>query len=220
MVRSIHLTELVSFDDKKLGYVPTEADYNELINEDCNVYLPDGTLAVAFRKQGLKTAAGIVPGTKDYDYWRWACRALVSDQRGNAAGAEITSNVEIRLTEGQKKFFNQPSEVKGDAKPDIIIKTGDDCKIIADVKYKIGSKDSDRYQVISHALSYGSNIAILVLPRNEKNEGSPSLLKLGTIGDTYKVDVYEYYYDLANTNLEYEETNFARGLGSLINNLQ
>ena len=105
MVRSIHLTELVSFDDKKLGYVPTEADYNELINEDCNVYLPDGTLAVAFRKQGLKTAAGIVPGTKDYDYWRWACRALVSDQRGNAAGAEITSNVEIRLTEGQKKFF-------------------------------------------------------------------------------------------------------------------
>lgn len=106
MVREIYLKELVPFNDKRLGYVPTEDDYTELIDEDCNVYLPDGTLAVAFRKQGLKTAANIVPGTEAYSYWRWACRSLMSDQRGNAAGAEITSNVEIRLTEGQKAFFS------------------------------------------------------------------------------------------------------------------
>lgn len=106
MVREIRLTELKKFDDKRLGYIPTTEDYSELINEDCDVYLPDGSLAVAFRKQGLKTAASIVPGTPEYSYWRWACRSLMSDQRGNAAGAEITSNVEIRLTEGQKKFFS------------------------------------------------------------------------------------------------------------------
>jgi len=107
MVREIRLTELINFDDKRLGYIPTKGDYTDLIDEDCNVYLPDGTLAVAFRKQGLKTAAGIVPGTPEYSYWKWACRSLMSDQRGNAAGAEITSNVEIRLTEGQKVFFSQ-----------------------------------------------------------------------------------------------------------------
>lgn len=107
MVRQIRLTELIKFDDKKLGYIPSKEDYTELIDEDCDVYLPDGTLAVAFRKKGcLKSALGIVPGTKEYAYWRYACRSLVSDQRGNAAGAEITSNVEIRLTEGQKKFFS------------------------------------------------------------------------------------------------------------------
>ena len=105
MVHKIQLTELVPFNNKRLGYVPTGSDYTELIDKDCNVYLPDGSLVVAFRKQGLKTAAGIVPGTPEYKYWQWACKSLVSDQRGNAAGAEITSNVEIRLTEGQKKFF-------------------------------------------------------------------------------------------------------------------
>jgi hypothetical protein len=105
MVLTINLEQLVNFDDKQLGYVPDVSDYR-LIDEDCDVRLPDGTLAVAFRKKGLKTAAGIVPGTKEYDYWRWACRSLMSDQRGNAAGAEITSNVEIRLTEGQKSFFS------------------------------------------------------------------------------------------------------------------
>jgi len=112
MVRKIQLERLIEFDDKRLGYIPTAADYTELIDEDCDVFLPDGTLAVAFRKQGLKTAAGIVPGTKEYDYWRWACRSLMSDQRGHAAGAEITSNVEIRLTEGQKSFFSLATKGK------------------------------------------------------------------------------------------------------------
>lgn len=112
MVRTIQLQQLVEFDDKRLGYIPTAADYTELINEDCDVYLPDGTLAVAFRKNGLKTAKGIVPGTPEYSYWRWACRSLMSDQRGNAAGAEITTNVEIRLTEGQKAFFGLATKGK------------------------------------------------------------------------------------------------------------
>jgi hypothetical protein len=111
MVRQIHLKELKSFDDKRLGAVPTAADYTELINEDCDVFRPDGTLAVAFRKRGLKAAEDIAPGNDKYRYWQWACKSLLSDQRGNAAGAEITTNVEIRLTEGQKVFFSRA--VKG-----------------------------------------------------------------------------------------------------------
>jgi hypothetical protein len=110
-MREIHLEALIPFNDKRLGAVPSKEDYSELIDEDCNVYRPDGTLAVAFRKNSLKSAADIVPGTEAYSYWNWACRSLLSDQRGNAAGSDITTNVEIRLTEGQKAFFSKA--VKG-----------------------------------------------------------------------------------------------------------
>lgn len=114
MIREIHLKELLPFDQKRFGEVPTDEDYRELIDEDCNVYRPDGTLAVAFRKKGLKAAEKITPGSKEYAYWEWACKSLLSDQRGNAAGSEITTNVEIRLTEGQKTFFSLA--VKGNVK--------------------------------------------------------------------------------------------------------
>jgi hypothetical protein len=107
MVRQIHLQELIPFDDKRLGAIPSSTDYAELIDEDVDVYRPDGTLAVAFRKSGLKAARRIVPGSEEYTYWQWACRSLLSDQRGNAAGSDITTNVEIRLTEGQKVFFSR-----------------------------------------------------------------------------------------------------------------
>jgi hypothetical protein len=105
MVRKIHLKELKSFDNSQLGGIPSESDYSELIDEDVDVFKPDGSLAVAFRKRGLKSAEKVIPGSKEYDYWRWACKSLLSDQRGNAAGTEITTNVEIRLTEGQREFF-------------------------------------------------------------------------------------------------------------------
>jgi hypothetical protein len=106
-MREIHLEALIPFDDKRLGAIPSSTDYAELIDEDVDVYRPDGTLAIAFRKNGLKTAQRIVPGSKEYAYWQWACRSLLSDQRGNAAGSDITTNVEIRLTEGQKVFFSR-----------------------------------------------------------------------------------------------------------------
>ena len=106
MVRKIQLVELFECDDKKmLGTFPTEKDYDEVIQEDCDVYLPDGTLALVFRKKGLKKLCEMKPKSKDYEYWRWVSRFLLSDQRGLAAGREINTNVEIRLTEGQKKFF-------------------------------------------------------------------------------------------------------------------
>jgi len=142
MVRTIRLQQLVEFDDKRLGYIPTDSDYTELIDEDCDVYLPDGTLAVAFRKHGLKQAAGIVPGTEAYSYWRWACRSLISDQRGNAAGAEITSNVEIRLTEGQKKFFSQAIKGKvATLEEALAIVNGD--KTVSRNTYYVGKTEED-----------------------------------------------------------------------------
>lgn len=106
--------------------------------------------------------------------------------------------------EGRKKLYNQPSIANSDAKPDMVFKTTGGCSIIADAKYKIKSKDSDRYQVISHALSYGSKIAILILPKDDSYTGE-SLVKLGSVGNEYKIDVFEYYFNLASSDLLAEE---------------
>ena len=107
MVRQIHLTELFNYGDKsKLGEFPTENDYDEVINEDCDIYLPDGSLGVVFRKSAIKSFVSLTPQSEDYKYWKWASRSLASDQRGAAAGKEICTNVEIRVTQGQKDFFS------------------------------------------------------------------------------------------------------------------
>lgn len=116
--------------------------------------------------------------------------------------------------EGRKKFYNQPSIGKGDAKPDIILKEGDKNKVIADAKYKTRSKDIDRYQVISHALSYDANIAVLILPKDENYTGE-SLVKFGSVGTEYKVEIYEYYFDLSSKNLIEEEEKLSDNLLSL-----
>ena len=116
--------------------------------------------------------------------------------------------------EGRKKFYNQPSIDEGNAKPDIIIKEQDIYRIIADAKYKVKTKDSDRYQIISHALSYGASVAVLILPKEENNYGG-KLVKLGGVGTDHQIDVYEYYFDLTSSNLCTEEQSLAEALNSL-----
>jgi hypothetical protein len=107
MVRQIHLKELIPFDDKRLGERPKREDVSEIIDEDCNVYGPEGNLVLAFRKGYFDGKYGITPGSDAYNYWRWACRSLLSDQRGLASGKEIYTNVEIRVTHGQNEFMRR-----------------------------------------------------------------------------------------------------------------
>lgn len=132
--------------------------------------------------------------------------------------SELPENVFIldgNKKEGSKKFYNQPSHGKGDAKPDIIIKQGEEYKIIADVKYKTSSKDSDRYQVISHALSYGAKIAVLLLPM-EEGRTMDTLVKLGSVGNEFEVHVYEYFFDLASLDLTKEEIKMSKCINMLL----
>jgi 5-methylcytosine-specific restriction enzyme subunit McrC len=117
--------------------------------------------------------------------------------------------------EGKKNLYNQPSLAKGEAKPDIILKQDDEYKLIADAKYKVKTKDTDRYQVISHALSYNAKIAVLILPKDEDYIGD-ALVALGSIGDEYKIEVYEYYFDLSSDNLIGEESSLVQKLDGII----
>jgi 5-methylcytosine-specific restriction enzyme subunit McrC len=117
--------------------------------------------------------------------------------------------------EGRKKFYNQPSSSHAYAKPDFILQIGDECKVLVDAKYKDSSKETDRYQIISHALSYNSNIAVLVLPMVDFSPDAPKLHKIGTLGDSHTVDVYEYYFDLSSEDLAGAERNFSKVIASL-----
>lgn len=116
--------------------------------------------------------------------------------------------------EGRKKLYNQPSIGTGDAKPDIIFNIANNCLIIADAKYKLKTKEIDRYQVISHALSYGARIAVLILPKDEDYKGG-ALVKLGSIGAEHAINVYEYYFNLSSEDLVSEENKLSHTLLSL-----
>lgn len=106
MVRQIHLEELTECKDKEyLGKFPKDGDYDELITEDCDVYLPDGTLVLCYRKRALKTLTGI--SEERHNYWRWASTHSSSVNRGDAAGTDLKNTSGARLTRGQQTFFGR-----------------------------------------------------------------------------------------------------------------
>lgn len=116
--------------------------------------------------------------------------------------------------EGKKKFFTPPGKSNGDAKPDIIIKDYHNVKVIADAKYKIATKDTDRYQVISHALSYGASQAFLILPsRNDFTY----VERLGSVGGSFPITVHEIYLNICSDDLEKEQIKLINIIRDLIN---
>ncbi|MCD9545857.1 restriction endonuclease [Photobacterium carnosum] len=115
--------------------------------------------------------------------------------------------------EGKKKFFKPPGRGRGDAKPDIIIKVNNKTTIIADAKYKFKSKDSDRYQVISHALSYEAKVAVLIMPTNDSGT---RVVELGGVGGVFEIRVYEVFVDISSNDLEAEEIKLMSILKSFI----
>ena len=105
MVREIRLAEIRECKDKDwLGRYSKPEDYDEIINEDTNIYLPDGTLVLVYRKAAIKTLVDI-PEDR-YEYWKWVSLDTHSVNRGNAAGNELIDDCETRLTNGQRSFFS------------------------------------------------------------------------------------------------------------------
>ena len=117
MVRKIQITTLIDRPDKEwLGKQPERSDIGEIYHEDVDVYLPSGELAIVFRVGALKSTLPVDKGgwltPEAHAYWRWVSKALSTDQRGMAAGKDIVSNPEIRLTLGQWAFFIQATRAK------------------------------------------------------------------------------------------------------------
>ena len=117
MARRIDIQEILTLEDKDwLGIWPKRSDVDEIIHEDVDVYLPNGELAIVFRVGALKSTLPVEKGgtltAENKKYWQWVSKALVTDQRGFAAGKEIVSTPEIRLTIGQSEFFTKAVRAK------------------------------------------------------------------------------------------------------------
>ena len=104
----IHLNELYKCDPKDyIGYFADESNYDRIIQEDCDVYV-GGVKVVAFRKSLFpKLKEGSKGDPETWEYFRWAARDLFSDQRGLVAGRELTTDLEIRVTNGILNFFKK-----------------------------------------------------------------------------------------------------------------
>ena len=88
MVRQIHLKTVLELDDKEwIGRYSEPQEYDEVVREDCDVYLPSGELAIVYRRGAVTSLIDI--DDERFEYWRWVSRQNPSIGRGAAAGSEI-----------------------------------------------------------------------------------------------------------------------------------
>lgn len=88
-----------------IGKFPTEKDYDQVIDQDCDVFV-NGEKVIAFRKALfplLKEGSKAHPEV--WNFFRTASREVYGTQRGVVAGTEFTTRPESRLTKGQVAFF-------------------------------------------------------------------------------------------------------------------
>lgn len=108
--KRIDLDSLYECDPKDfIGYFADNSHYDTLIQEDCDVYV-GGVKAIAFRKNLFPRLKN-----KDQETWeflRWAARDMYSGQRGLAAGKELVTNMESRVTNGLLNFFKAAKDGK------------------------------------------------------------------------------------------------------------
>lgn len=133
----------------------------------------------------------------------------------NALGAQIL------VQDGNLKGFTKPLLNDSDrfvVMPDILIFADDQVapRLVADVKYKTRPKEEDRYQIITHSLSYHCRKAMLIYP---KRRGGPSgLIRLGEIGPpSFPIELFEYHFELDGV-LENNENQLAHAATRLLGN--
>lgn len=102
---------------------------------------------------------------------------------------------------------------KYSAKPDLIVRKSGIVRVIGDVKYKSKLAEVDRYQLISHSLSYGANIAFFVTPAVDGENIGP--IFVGTIGCANPLKVFHYRINLDAIDLIAEEVKFISWISTI-----
>jgi 5-methylcytosine-specific restriction enzyme subunit McrC len=100
-----------------------------------------------------------------------------------------------------------------EAKPDLIVRNGAIC-LIGDCKYKTKLSEQDRYQVISHALSFGAPTVCAIIPAASAQESG--LERVGRIGSgASAVEFFTYRVDLESADLGAEEARLVDAVFAL-----
>ena len=127
----------------------------------------------------------------------------------------------IIVRDGNLKGFTKPllnDSEKFVVMPDILIFADNQVapRLVADVKYKTRPKEEDRYQIITHSLSYHCRRAMLIYPK--RRYGPSGLIRLGEIGPpSFPIELYEYHFELDGM-LEDSETQLVRAATRLLDN--
>ena len=137
-------------------------------------------------------------------------RSIIRELPEKGFGRVATVDGNIRRH--QRSLFNDNNRYK--VKPDLIIKDNRGARLIGDVKYKIKPKEEDRYQIITHALSYQVSRAFLVYPKPPA-QTQTGLQRLGLIGLAPAVEVFEYYFEM-DGDLPQIENDFLDAVSSLV----
>lgn len=101
-------------------------------------------------------------------------------------------------------------------KPDLLIRNGNQEKLVIEVKYKPRFSENDRYQVLSHAVATGVSTAVLVRPLFSDSEHA-GINYIGTLGVSKGIQLYEYCIDLRNPDYTSSERAFSNNVAQLIN---
>lgn len=121
----------------------------------------------------------------------------------------------IRVLDGNaegKRYLFRDSK-RFEAKPDITFEHGTSVLLVLDSKYKNKLVESDRYQIIAHALAYNANIAIHVLPGTALSAG---LEYIGTVGNRAPIKLYSYRLDIESETLDRAEEAFCKLIAGIL----
>jgi 5-methylcytosine-specific restriction enzyme subunit McrC len=115
-------------------------------------------------------------------------------------------------TEGSSKLFVDNS--KFIAKPDLVVGGLEAARAVGDVKYKPKLAESDRYQLIAHALAYGVKRSFIVTPAIDGAKSGATYV--GRIGTNEGIEVYRYSLDLESPDIVTDEANFQSWVEKLV----
>ncbi|MFL4395434.1 hypothetical protein RJ729_11365 [Acinetobacter pittii] len=193
--------EYLSFKDK-IYKISSLRDYYIPLCQICNLIIEKKGIDFNFEMNGDEIANSFILNMESV-FEGYLLNVLSSSFKGNLTLKNGNKT-------GKKKLFNDADH---DAQPDYILYENSIAKIILDAKYKTRVSESDRYQIISHSLSYNCKIAVLILPLGSSVD---RLKRIGTIGEEFKITLYEYYFDLTSRDLEYEEFQLIENIKQIL----
>ncbi len=120
-------------------------------------------------------------------------------------GRYLTECRVVGAEEAAKSLFDD--ETLPEAKPDVVIYSGETALAVGDVKYKPRYTREDLNQVITYALSYGVTDSVLFLPALAEREAG-----LTEIGKIRGIQVYQYALWLGSAELLQEAKRMANSI--------
>ena len=175
--------------------IPTLRLYYENICKVCRCIIEDIGIMLTDPGEDVKTLSFIINMETVFEKY---LLYLIREQR-HLIGPD--AKILDGNKEGKRYLFKDSR--KYEAKPDIIVMKEGQFKTILDAKYKMKTSEVDRYQIISHALSYGVKKAVLILPLSENSR--PGIQRIGEVGRDNGIELFEYYIELESENLETQE---------------